>query len=87
MGAGQLAVHPSIHPFIHFECPQHASRDKVVADFSQLGSQVMKNVKGRGTAMFALSFLSVISHVYLSYVSSISHPLFFFFSIMATSAV
>lgn len=39
----------------------------------------MKDVKGKGMAMFALPFVSVISHVYLSYVSSIS-LLFFFFS-------
>lgn len=38
----------------------------------------MKDVKGKGMAMFALPFVSVISHVYLSYVSSIS-LLFFFF--------
>lgn len=37
----------------------------------------MKDVKGKGMAMFALPFVSVISHVYLSYVSSIS--LLFFF--------
>lgn len=53
------------------------SRDKVVAGFSQPGSQVMKDVKGKDMALFALPFLSLRSHVYLSCVSSISLPFFF----------
>lgn len=61
-------IHPSL------ECLLHAVRDKVVAGSSQLGSQVLKDVKGKGMPMFILSFLSVISHAYLSFVSSISQP-------------
>lgn len=67
-------IHPSL------ECLLHAVRDKVVAGSSQLGSQVLKDVKGKGMPMFILSFLSVISHAYLSFVSSISQPPPFFFN-------
>lgn len=55
VGAAQLAVHPSIHPSISWVSTA-CSRDKVVAGFSQLSSQVMKDVKGKVMAIFALPF-------------------------------